>query len=50
MLHAAALLNMSCLLRFKEPAALKTSHLGRSERHILHSIPSATENNFKKSV
>jgi len=50
MLHAAVLLSMSCLLRFSDPAALTTSHLGRSERHILLSIPSAIKNNFKKSV
>jgi len=50
MLHAAVLLSVSCLLRFNELAALRTSHLGRSERNILLSIPSAIKNNFKKSV
>jgi len=50
MLHAVVLFSMSCLLRFSEPAALATSHLGRSERHILLSIPSAIKNNSKKSV
>lgn len=50
MLHAAMLLSMSCLLRFNELTSLTTCHLGRSERHILLSIPSATKNNFMKSV
>jgi len=50
MLHAAVLLSMSCLLRFSELAAMRSSHLGRSERNILLNIPLAIENNFKKSV
>jgi len=50
LLHAAVLLISSCLLRFNELAALTTSHVGRSERHIRLSIFSAVQKILKKSV